>query len=51
MDRTTACSKKMEAIQQFQLEGEVIRSDIYGSGHINDTFLLVCRISDEKEKR
>ncbi|WP_343248235.1 aminoglycoside phosphotransferase family protein [Diplocloster hominis] len=51
MDRTTACSRKQEAIQQFQLEGTVIRSDQYGSGHINDTFLLVCRTADEKEKR
>lgn len=41
MDRTQLCSKKEEAIKHFQFEGTLTESNSYGSGHINDTFLLV----------
>ena len=44
MDRELACSKKNEAVKEFALEGEIVSINSYGSGHINDTFLL-----EEKE--
>ncbi len=40
MDRSVVCAKKEEAIAGFALEGEYVSAEPYGSGHINDTFLL-----------
>jgi hypothetical protein len=34
-----------EAIANFKYEGRLKRGDVYGSGHINDTFLLVFEIA------
>lgn len=51
MGREEACAKKQEVIEQYALEGKVISSDIYGSGHINDTFLLVLELDDKTTKK
>ena len=42
------CGKIREAIGLLSFEGEPISWERYGSGHINDTFRLVCR-DGEKE--
>ena len=42
------CGKIREAIDLLSFEGEPISWERYGSGHINDTFRLVCR-DGEKE--
>lgn len=51
MDRKYACSKIEEAIANFAIEGECIERNPYGSGHINDTFLVKCKDEDGKENR
>ena len=33
----------MEAAGAFDTQGEIISCEPYGSGHINDTFRLVCK--------
>lgn len=43
MDREYACSKKLEAVENFVIEGKCFECNPYGSGHINDTFLLKCK--------
>ena len=43
--------KRDEAIESFQLDGEVIHIGRHGSGHINDTFLLKLRKNDGAEAR
>ena len=35
-----------EAIAHFKYEGTLIKDCPYGSGHINDTYLLVFDIAD-----
>lgn len=35
--------KKDEAVKQFQFESKAISAEAYGSGHINDTFLVKTR--------
>lgn len=42
------CGKIREAIGLLSFEGEPVSWERYGSGHINDTFRLVCR-DGEKE--
>jgi hypothetical protein len=37
------CGKIREAIGLLSFEGEPVSWERYGSGHINDTFRLVCR--------
>ena len=51
MTREELCSKIDEAIAAFALEGEPVSYGLYGSGHINDTHLLVCRREDGSERR
>ncbi len=41
--REELCAKKEEAIAAFALTGTPVSSELYGSGHINDTHLLICR--------
>ena len=43
------CTKIREAIGLLAFEGEPVSWERYGSGHINDTFRLICR-TEEKEK-
>lgn len=49
MGREEACSKKQEAIEQFELDGQVTDVREYGNGHINDTFLLLLQREDGTE--
>ena len=42
---------RSEALIGFQLEGMVMNAVRYGSGHINDTFLMALRKDDETEGR
>lgn len=42
MTREEACGKLDEVVLQFKLEGKVLEVSPYGSGHINDTFRVVC---------
>ena len=43
--------QKNEAIASFPFEGILISENPYGSGHINDTFLLVFDLGDGEENR
>lgn len=45
---TDRCEKISEAIGAFALEGTPKTCERYGSGHINDTFLLICEDGGEK---
>ncbi len=45
MMREQACAKIDEAISRMNYEGTVIEHYRYGSGHINDTFVVVCRLN------
>ena len=45
MERVTS-EQLDEAIANFQYEGELVQKGPYGSGHINDTFLLVYEIAE-----
>lgn len=51
MTREQRCAKIREAVSSFQLEGQCGNIVPYGSGHINDTFLLSCRDREGTEKR
>lgn len=46
MDRAYACSKKDEAILAFEIAGVPFYCEPYGSGHINDTFLVKTKADD-----
>jgi dTDP-glucose pyrophosphorylase len=41
---------RSEALQNFQMEGMVMKSVRYGNGHINDTFLVTVKQKDDTEK-
>ncbi len=43
------CERIQEVLEAFQLRGAVESCERYGSGHINDTFLVVCK--DENKAR
>lgn len=45
MTREELCQKKEVALSQFKTEGEVVKCEKYGNGHINDTFLMECETS------
>lgn len=51
MERDLACSKKNEAIENFQFTGKLESVEPYGNGHINDTFLLVFSHPDMENHR
>ena len=38
-------------IDNFECKGKILSIEKYGSGHINDTFLLKLRKNDETEAR
>lgn len=42
---------KKEAIEHFDFEGTLKECDVFGCGHINDTFLLVFDLEDGSEKK
>lgn len=39
-----------EVISQFSFGGEIVEIEVYGSGHINDTYRLHCRREDGTEQ-
>ena len=41
MTREEACSKKGEALEAYSHIGKALSCELYGNGHINDTFLTV----------
>ena len=43
--------QKEEAIAHFQFEGTLIKQESYGSGHINDTFLLTFEAKGKEKKK
>lgn len=43
--------QKEEAIAHFQFEGTLIKQESYGSGHINDTFLLTFEAEGKEKKK
>lgn len=43
------CTKIREAIDLLDFSGEPVSWERYGSGHINDTFRLVCREGDQEQ--
>ena len=51
LSREELCSKIREAIAAFAIEGEPVSYDLYGSGHINDTHLLITKTADGAECR
>lgn len=51
MTRAELCKGKPEAMVSFQFEGTVKDAESYGSGHINDTFLVHSTLDDGTEKR
>lgn len=44
------CSKIGEAVRAFCIVGEPVSCRRFGSGHINDTFLLVCQNGQNENK-
>ena len=42
---------KNQALEAFRLEGKVVSAKRYGSGHINDTFLVTLLGEDGSEGR
>ena len=42
MTREQLCSKIQEALDAFQFKGEYKSHKPYGTGHINDTFRVIC---------
>lgn len=42
------CTKIREAIDLLEFSGEPVSWERYGSGHINDTFRLVCKDGDQE---
>ncbi|MBC8533020.1 phosphotransferase enzyme family protein [Yeguia hominis] len=46
MTREAWCQKREEAIAAFAFCGEAVSCTLYGSGHINDTFLLQVQEKD-----
>lgn len=51
MTREELCKGKPEAMESFQFEGKAEDAVSYGSGHINDTFLVHCTLPDGAEKK
>lgn len=51
LDREYACSKKQEAVAAFNLEGDAFYCELYGNGHINDTFLVKCKTDSGTENK
>lgn len=44
------CDKIGEALEKFEFQGTVVSWERYGSGHINDTFLVVTADEGEEHK-
>lgn len=50
MTREELCIKKAEALASFQTKGENLSCELYGNGHINDTFLVVNKDGDKQRR-
>ena len=50
MTREAFCAKKEEALASFRVEGKVLSCESYGNGHINDTFLVVCEVTEGQKR-
>ena len=50
MTREELCSKKLEALEAFDFPETAVSCEKYGNGHINDTFLVVCKDGDDGKK-
>ena len=48
MQEEKSQSQPLLAIQQFRLWGDVMQIETYGSGHINDTYLVTLNIEQNK---
>ena len=46
MELTPQCAKLQDVIDSMAFEGKVLEYRRYGSGHINDTFLVTCQFDD-----
>lgn len=44
-------SELIRIAEQFEIEGELESIDAHGNGHINDTFLLTCRVAPERVRK
>jgi len=51
MTREQACAKIDEVIGQMNYQGTAIEYYRYGNGHINDTFVVVCRLNNKKSMK
>lgn len=51
MDREERNKGITEALGQFQTEGTVREYCVFGSGHINDTYLMTCELEDGGKKK
>lgn len=47
MSREEYCKKIREAIEAFNFEGQYVKHERFGNGHINDTFLIVYQSKDK----
>ncbi len=50
MTREELCAKKSEALASFQIKGEFVSCEHYGNGHINDTFLVICKVPEGQKR-
>lgn len=50
MTREELCAKREEALASFDTTGELTYCDHYGSGHINDTFLVVYKVPEGQKR-
>lgn len=44
-------SELLQISEEFELKGEIERIEPHGNGHINDTYLVTCRLSPEESCR
>ena len=51
MTREEECAKINEVIEAFDFQGKHVQHIRYGSGHINDTFLVIFKQEDNSIKR
>jgi hypothetical protein len=50
MTREEICAKRYDALEAFSLPGRFVSCEKYGSGHINDTFLVITVNSGIEKK-
>lgn len=50
MSREEACKRKEDVVRHFNWNGQVLESESYGNGHINDTFLIILDTPKGKKR-